>query len=56
MLKYAVVGAPETVREGLGRLVAATQADEVMVVSNIYDHAKRVRSYEIVSEVARAMS
>jgi hypothetical protein len=24
----------------------------VMVVSNIYDHAKRVRSYEIVSEVA----
>jgi luciferase family oxidoreductase group 1 len=56
MLKYAVVGAPETVREGLGRLVAATQADEVMVVSNIYDHSKRVRSYEIVSEVARAMS
>ena len=56
MLKYAVVGAPETVREGLRRLVAATQADEVMVVSNIYDHAKRVRSYEIVSEVARVVS
>jgi luciferase family oxidoreductase group 1 len=51
MLKYAVVGAPETVREGLRRLVAATEADELMVVSNIYDHAKRIRSYEIVARV-----
>jgi luciferase family oxidoreductase group 1 len=56
MLKYAVVGAPETVHDGLRRLIAATEADEVMVVSNIYDHARRVRSYEIVSEIARAVS
>ena len=26
----------------------------VMVVSNVYDHAKRVRSYEIVAEMARS--
>jgi luciferase family oxidoreductase group 1 len=50
MLKYAVVGAPETVRGGLQRLVSITQADELMIVSNIYDHAKRVRSYEIVAD------
>jgi len=54
MLKYAVVGAPGTVREGLDQLVSTTQADEVMVVSNVYDHAKRVRSYEIVAEMARS--
>ena len=53
MLKYAVVGAPDTVREGLQRLVSTTQADELMVVSNIYDHVKRVRSYEIVAGVGR---
>jgi len=35
-------------------LVSTTQADEVMVVSNVYDHAKRVRSYEIVAEMARS--
>jgi len=52
MLKYAVVGAPETVREGLRQLVALTRADELMVVSNVYDHAKRIRSYEIVANVA----
>jgi luciferase family oxidoreductase group 1 len=54
MLKYSIVGAPETVREGLRRLVAATEADELMAVSNIYDHAERVRSYEIVADVARS--
>ena len=43
--------APDTVREGLQRLVSLTQADELMVVSNIYDHAKRIRSYEIVADV-----
>ena len=55
MLRYAIVGGPETVRQGLERLIAETQADEVMVVSNIFDHAARVRSYEILAEVARSM-
>jgi luciferase family oxidoreductase group 1 len=50
MLRYAIVGAPDTIRDGLQRLVSATQADELMVVSNIYDHAARVRSYEILAE------
>jgi luciferase family oxidoreductase group 1 len=54
MLKYAVVGGPEAAGNGLRRLAAATQADELMVVSNIYDHDKRVRSYEIVADVARS--
>jgi luciferase family oxidoreductase group 1 len=52
MLTYAVVGGPETVRAGVRRLVEATGADELMVVSAIYDHAARVRSYEILAEVA----
>jgi luciferase family oxidoreductase group 1 len=52
MLTYAVVGGPETVRASVRRLVEATGADELMVVSAIYDHAARVRSYEILAEVA----
>jgi luciferase family oxidoreductase group 1 len=51
MLTYSIVGAPETVGAGLTRLIAETKADELMIVSNIYDHFKRVRSYEIVAEV-----
>jgi len=52
MLAYSVVGSAETVGDGMRRLVAATRADEVMVVSNIYDYTKRVRSYESVAAAA----
>jgi hypothetical protein len=35
----------------LESFVALTKADELMVVCSLYDHAARVRSYEIVAEV-----
>jgi luciferase family oxidoreductase group 1 len=53
MLTYSIVGSPETVRTGLERFAATTGADELMVVSAIYDHAARLRSYEIVADAAR---
>jgi luciferase family oxidoreductase group 1 len=52
MLRYSLVGSPATVRAGLEDLVAGIGPDEVMVVSHIFDHAARVRSYEILAEVA----
>ena len=52
MLKYAVVGSPDTVREQLDRFATYTGADELIVVSAIYDHAARVRSYELLAELA----
>jgi luciferase family oxidoreductase group 1 len=54
MLARSVVGSPETVRAGLERFVAETGVDEVMVVTVTHDHAARVRSYEILAEVAQA--
>jgi len=35
------------VREGLRQFISRTAADEIMIVSHIYEHAKRIRSYEI---------
>jgi len=52
MLRYAVVGSRDTVRQGLQEFADLTAADELMVVSAIYDHAARLRSYEILAEVA----
>jgi len=52
MLKYSIVGSPETVRQGLESFVALTNADELMVVTSLYDHSARVRSYEIGAEIA----
>jgi hypothetical protein len=38
------------VRRGIDSFVERTQADELMVVSTIHDHTKRVRSLEVLME------
>ena len=48
-LGAAIVGGPETVKRRLEALVAETEADEVMIVSDFYDIADRLRSFEIVA-------
>jgi luciferase family oxidoreductase group 1 len=44
------VGSPETVQARLTPLIEATQADELMVTSMVYDHAARRHSYERIAE------
>jgi luciferase family oxidoreductase group 1 len=53
MLKYSIVGSPETVRRDLESFVALTKADELMIVGHIYDHEARIRSFEIVAQITR---
>ena len=50
----AVVGGRRTVRHGLDDLARRTGADELMVTANIYDHAKRKRSFEIIATAHQA--
>jgi luciferase family oxidoreductase group 1 len=50
MLAHSVVGSPTTVRKGLEHFVESTNADELMIVTSIYDHAARIKSYELLSE------
>ena len=52
MLARSIVGSPDTVREGVEALVAETQADELIIVSDVYDHATRLKSFELIAEVA----
>lgn len=49
-LAYTVVGSVETVRRGLEAIVARTGADELMLASQIWDPAARLRCYEIAAE------
>ena len=49
-LAAAVIGSPETVHEGLQALADATQADEFMIVCDVYDPALRLRSMTITAE------
>jgi alkanesulfonate monooxygenase SsuD/methylene tetrahydromethanopterin reductase-like flavin-dependent oxidoreductase (luciferase family) len=45
-----VAGSPETVRRRIGELAELTGVDEVMVLTTLYSHADRVRSYELLAE------
>jgi luciferase family oxidoreductase group 1 len=47
----AVVGSPATVKQGIAAFLSRTGVDELMVTASIYDHAARLRSFEIVSQV-----
>jgi luciferase family oxidoreductase group 1 len=50
-LSCSVVGSPETVRRGIARFIAETGADEIMVTAQMFDHAARLRSFEITASV-----
>jgi luciferase family oxidoreductase group 1 len=47
----AMVGSPATVKAAMDQFVETTGADELMVVSHIYDHAARVKSLELVASL-----
>jgi len=51
VLACAAIGSPGTVRARLTSLIARTGADELILTSQIYDHASRVRSFEIAADL-----
>jgi alkanesulfonate monooxygenase SsuD/methylene tetrahydromethanopterin reductase-like flavin-dependent oxidoreductase (luciferase family) len=50
VLSCVSIGTPEMVRADLHAFIKRTQADELMITSQIFDHAARLRSFEIVAE------
>ncbi len=56
VLGCTAVGAPETVRGRIAEFVARTGADELMLTSQTFDHAARLRSFEITAQVREALT
>ena len=56
MLACSIVGSPDTVRNGMQQFLERTQADELMIVSDIYDPEKRLRSFELIADVAKSLN
>jgi luciferase family oxidoreductase group 1 len=50
LFRYAVVGGPKVVRDGVSDFVNATQVDELMTTAMVFDHAARLRSFEILAD------
>ena len=55
-MHYAIIGSPETVRRRLQELLDETRANEFMATGQIYDHAARVRSFEIGARAFAALA
>ena len=55
-LSLAVIGGPETVRRKLARLLSETKADELIFTSDLYDHARRLRSFEIAAGAIKTLT
>jgi luciferase family oxidoreductase group 1 len=49
MLARSIVGSAAAVRAGMQALVAETAADELIIVSDVYEHAARLRSFELIA-------
>jgi alkanesulfonate monooxygenase SsuD/methylene tetrahydromethanopterin reductase-like flavin-dependent oxidoreductase (luciferase family) len=52
-LGSSIVGSRETVEAKLQKFLDETQADEMMVIAQIFDHQARLRSYEIVTDIIK---
>ena len=51
IFRYAVVGSPDSMEQGLRKFIASTRVDELMVTANIFDHEARLKSFEIIANV-----
>ncbi len=51
VLSSSAIGSPDTVRRRVAAFIERTQPDELMMTSQIFDHAARLRSYEIAADV-----
>jgi luciferase family oxidoreductase group 1 len=51
LFRYSIVGSPATVQRGVTDFVEATGVDELMTTAMIYDHAARLRSFELLAAV-----
>src|SRR3954470_48781 len=49
--RCGAIGSPETVERRFRELLERTQADEIIATGQIYDHAARLRSFEIAVDV-----
>ncbi len=51
MLKYSFIGSKERVKKEVKAFIGATQVDELIAVTNIYDGADRIKSYRLFAEI-----
>jgi luciferase family oxidoreductase group 1 len=54
LMSIAFVGAPSTIADSVRGFSETTRPNELIIVSQIHDHAARVRSYELIAQAVRS--
>ncbi|MFC3714042.1 LLM class flavin-dependent oxidoreductase [Sphingoaurantiacus capsulatus] len=54
-LSCSAIGTADEVRDQLKAIIARTGADELMITAQVYDHAARLRSFEIAADVMKTL-
>jgi luciferase family oxidoreductase group 1 len=55
LLAYAAIGSPQIVRDRLVAFIQRTGVDELIIMSQTFDHRARLRSFEIVADVRKSL-
>lgn len=53
-LGSSIFGSPGTVKDKLQSFLDDTQADELMVIAQVFDHKARLHSYEVVTTLFKS--
>ncbi|MDQ2720557.1 MAG: LLM class flavin-dependent oxidoreductase [Bacteroidota bacterium] len=53
MLAFSFIGSPETIKKNMYEFLNQTRIDEMMVISNIYDHQAKLYSYKLFAELMK---
>jgi len=56
MLMYSFMGGPETIKRKMTAFIEASQIDEVMATSHIFDHKAKLHSYTLFAEMLKAIN
>ena len=55
-LSCSATGAPDSVHRQLDEIITRYQPDEIMVTGMIHDHAARVRSFQMASDILKSLT
>ena len=56
VLSCSAIGSADKILEEIKAFIAKTEADELMITSQVFDHAARLHSYEITAKVYDRLS
>lgn len=56
MLAISFIGSPATIHKEMKSFLEQTGVEEIMVISNIYDHQAKIHSYELFGEVMKEIN